>query len=271
MYVIKYSGEKEEFNPEKVKRTLLRAGAPEKLAEEIVKEVESQIYEGITTKEIYNLVIKLLKKAKPVQIKYGLKGAIMQLGPAGYAFENYIAEILREYGYRTELRREIAGECVMHEIDIIARKEEKTYMIECKYHNSLGTFTKLKEVLYTYARFLDLKNHFDQVWLVSNTKVSQEGIKYGNCVGMKIISWRYPENGSLEKLIENKKLYPITILPAVDDKVLEKFFHANIMLVKDLLKYDFKQLQRKTRIKERKLLEIIREAKQLNISQEKGV
>jgi len=265
MYVIKYSGEKEEFKPEKVKRTLLRAGAPEELAEEIIEEVKTRVYEGMTTKEIYNMVIGLLKKAKPVQIKYGLKGAIMQLGPAGYAFENYIAEILKGYGYKTELRSEMKGKCVTHEIDIIARKDGKTCMIECKYHNSLGTFTKLKETLYTYARFLDLKNLFDQVWLVSNTKVSLEGIRYADCVGMKIISWRYPENGSLERLIESKKLYPITILPSVDNHVLEKFFHANIMLVKDLLKYDFKQLQRKTRINKRKLGEIIREAKQLSI------
>ena len=50
----------------------------------------------------------------------------------------------------------LRGHCVSHEIDIVASKQEKQYMIECKYHNMPGIYTCLKEVLYTYARFLDL-------------------------------------------------------------------------------------------------------------------
>ena len=53
------------------------------------------------------------------------------------------------------------GKCASHEIDVIADKGDSLrYMIECKYHNSQGIYTGLKEALYTHARFLDLNNGY---------------------------------------------------------------------------------------------------------------
>jgi len=101
IYVTKVSGEREIFSREKLKRTCLRAGASKSLAEKIVKQVQKKIYDGISTKKILKLTLVLLEKQKPhIAAKYDLKGAIMRLGPAGYAFEKLMAEILSEYGYK---------------------------------------------------------------------------------------------------------------------------------------------------------------------------
>ncbi|MFH1821724.1 MAG: ATP cone domain-containing protein, partial [Methanobacteriota archaeon] len=103
--VVKWNGKVEEFQPKKIIRTLRRAGASRELAEKVVKRIEGTLYDGITTKEILSRVKSLIPKEEShVAMRYDLKGAIMRLGPAGFAFENFISEILENYGYRTKLR-----------------------------------------------------------------------------------------------------------------------------------------------------------------------
>ena len=77
---------------------------------------------------------------------------------------------------------------------------------------------------------------FDKEAIVCNAKVSQNAKKYAKCIGQQIFSWRYPPNQSLEKIIEDYKLYPITILN-LNSKELEQFSKHNIMVAKDLLKF----------------------------------
>ncbi len=260
MFVIKASGEKENFNAEKVRRTCLRAGASKELADEIVEEIKKKIYDGMHTKEILNIVLKLLKKVPAGAARYDLKRAIMRLGPTGFPFENFVAGILQDYGYKVKVGQIIMGQCATHEIDIVAKKGNKRYMVECKYHNASGIYTGLKTALYTHARLLDLNDKFDQGWLVCNTKCSSETIKYSRCVGLKILSWRYPPGEGLEKLIEQNKLYPITILRNVNKYEKGRLSQAKFMLVKDLLRFDMVELKKKTGLPGAKLKKIVEEA-----------
>tara|TARA_Y100000310_G_scaffold123267_1_gene122036 strand:+ start:249 stop:515 length:267 start_codon:yes stop_codon:yes gene_type:complete len=78
---------------------------------------------------------------------------------------------------------------------------------------------------------------------------------------MKITSWQYPEKESLRKLIEEKKLYPITILKSVNDSVKLKLYKSDIILSRSLVDYSFKELKRKTNLSEKVLRKIIDEAK----------
>jgi hypothetical protein len=254
--VVKSNGEVEEFQPKKIIRSLLRAGASKETARKVVDEIEGTLYDGIPTKEILSRVKGMIPKEETqLAMRYDLKGAIMRLGPAGFPFENFVSEILENYGYKTKLRTILKGRCVRHEIDIIAEKMGGNLaraMIECKFHNLLGGAVDLKDVLYTYARFLDLNeasalgegDRFDEVWLVSNTGASSDATKYANCRGMKLLCWRYPRGEGLERLIDKKGLYPVTILPSVDKETLDKLFSASVMLAKDFVTHDLSYLSR---------------------------
>ncbi len=199
-------------------------------------------------------MLKQLKKREPgAAVKYTLKKAIMDMGPAGYVFERYMARILNEYGYRTQTGEIIKGFCVDHEVDVIAHKDNNHYMIECKYHNNKGAKSAIQTVLYVYARFLDLKKanlddredyNFKEVWLATNTKCTTEAIKYANCVKMGIIAWHYPEDKNLEYYIENKKLYPISILPGLKNNHKIKLFENDILTVKDLMDNSPKSIEK---------------------------
>jgi predicted RecB family endonuclease len=265
MYVTKASGEKEEFDVEKIRWTCLKAGASKQLVDRIVKEVEAKAYDGITTREILHLTLKLLEEEPEAAIRYDLKRAIMNLGPTGFPFEKFMAEVLQNYGYETKVGEIVNGKCVSHEIDIIAEKEGVRHLVECKYHNTPGNRTGLEVVMYTYARFLDLGEKFNQAWLICNTKCTTEAEQYGKCVGVKVTSWNYPNMESLEEMVEKKKLYPITILRSVTGPIGERLFQARVMLAKDLLDHDLEDLKRTTGLPQEVLDAIRDEARKIII------
>lgn len=252
-YIIKASGKKEPFKRGKIKSTLIRTGAPEGLADEVAQTVEEKIKEVASFDEIYkNTQEQLLQKRPELAAKYSLKRAIMKLGPEGYVFEKYVARILEGYGYRVKVGQIVKGYCVDHEIDVIARKKDKHFMIECKYHNRPGLRSDVKVALYTHSRFLDverawktIKGHqylFHQPWLVTNTRCTTEAIKYARCMNLRIIAWRYPYGRGLEYFIEKKRLYPVTILPSISHAFVNRLSLAGILTAQDLLKHSEKDI-----------------------------
>jgi hypothetical protein len=263
MQVIKASGNKEEFRKKYIEDSAVRAGASRKLAKAVAKQVAGKVRKGMTTGEILDLTLKYLGKERPgVAARYDLKRAIMTLGPHGFLFEEFFSQVLRAYGYKTTTGNIVKGKVVTHEVDVIAKKD-KRHMIETKYHNRSGVYTDTKVAMYTYARFLDIrlnpKGNFDGVWLVTNTKCTSRAIKYAKGVKLKIIGWKHPLKGNLRELIEKKELYPITIFKSVSDEIKEKLFKAKIVLAKDLVTHDMKDLMKKTGLKENVLKKVFEE------------
>ena len=251
-FITKASGEKELFDGAKIYRTARSAGADKNLAKDVRRMIEKKIYSDISSNKILNYILSYLnKKGKKVAVKYNLKRAIMKLGPCGYSFEKYVAMILKEYGYQAKINQFIKGYCLTYEIDILAQKDNRIFVVECKYHNSPGSRSDTKVVLYSNARFLDIKKQICQpckALLVTNTKCTTSAVKYAKCAGMDIISWHYPKGKSLENLIERKKLYPITCFPSLSRDDRNKLIANNVILLKDLLNLNLKKLAQKSGI-----------------------
>ena len=245
--IVKASGKKETFKIEKLVNSLIRSGASEDVAWQIAKEVEQKITPALHTKHIYRIAKKLLKKhTRTSDMRYSIKKAIYALGPAGYQFEKYFAGILNANGYTAETNRFMKGQCVSHEVDIFATKNKLGCVIECKYHSSSGNPTGVKTALYIHSRFEDIKKayksksrknlYIQEGWLVTNTRCTSDAIEYARCVGLKIVSWKYPKNNSLEKMIEDKKLYPVTILSSIRKHSVEILFRNGIIFAGDIAK-----------------------------------
>lgn len=212
MKVVKRSGEHEEFDRRKTIAAVTRAGVSQEEAEGIVQRLESQLYEGITTEEIYRRVHDMLQGRKAA--RYSLKKALLKLGPEGENFERYVSRLFQMEGFETETRLTLDGKCTSHEVDVLMRKEGERIMVECKFHNSLGVRSNIQCALYVYARYLDLKdNHkLDRPMLVTNTRFSADAERYASCMGMDLLGWRTPEEGGLEILATKHRLFPITTL-----------------------------------------------------------
>lgn len=236
--VLKASGEKELFDENKLRESIGRAGIPKEIQEQVAQHVKKNLYNNIPTSKVYSHITEFLATSESPYSKsrYSLKQAIMALGPSGYPFEDFVAEILKAQEYALQVRKIIVGKAINHEIDIIAQKDKIKTMIECKFHNHVGTKTDVQVALYTKSRFDDVKelNDLNQVWIITNTKVTKDVIDYALFYKMKAVSWNYPQGESLRDLIENYNLFPITILSNLSQNQKQKLLERHIVLCKKL-------------------------------------
>jgi len=243
VYVTKANGEREKFNEEKLLASIKHAQVSIEEANRVLNTVCSRLYENIPTTEIHQLVEDQLGKVSPrSQARYQLKRAVMALGPTGYPFEVFIAELLKRYEYATLVSQLVRGSCVTHEVDVLAEKEDRVFFVECKYHNQPGLRSDLKVALYVVARGEDLvgklKNEHPETkyasWVFTNTKFSADAISYAECKGLRLTGWGYPRDGSLQMMIEKSHLYPITVLQSLSTKQINRLLEQSIVSVDQL-------------------------------------
>ena len=250
--VRKAGGALEDFNLHKFRSSLRRVGADESTIDDVLGQILDVIGPHTTTKEIYRLAQGMLKKRnRPSGMRYSLKEALFRLGPTGYPFERYVADIFREYGYDTKVGLTLQGKCVTHEVDVLAVSDSEVSVMECKYHNARGTTTDVKVALYVRSRVADLeatlgREHEGKVFkgrLVTNTRCTSDAIAYAGCAGLEILSWRYPDGGGLEEMIEGKKLYPVTMIQGLQAGLVAKLIDEGILLLRELISLDSTMLQ----------------------------
>src|SRR6476659_4186695 len=124
--ILKSTGEIVPFYTDKLKRSLLKSGASEQQADNIIAQVQENLYEGISTKKIYQQAYQFLRgSSRYLAAKYKLKRDITELGPTGFPFEKYVAAIFEKQGYRVETGVMAEGHCVKHEIDVIAKRNDE--------------------------------------------------------------------------------------------------------------------------------------------------
>src|SRR3989338_9272783 len=243
--IVKASGEREVFNPEKVRASLLRAGATKEVAEQVLAHVLPELHDEVTTSELYRHTFSILAKInKPVARRFSLRSAVMALGPSGFPFEDFVAEVLKAKGFKCETRQTVLGGCVPHEVDVVAYNDKKLIMVEAKFHNELGIKSDLKIALYIKARFDDLQENvfnygggdrsITDSWLVTNTKFSSTAIHYGVCKNLTMIGWNYPEEGNLQDMIESESLHPITCLNSLSKANKKILLGAGVVLCSNI-------------------------------------
>ncbi len=280
MQIKKADGTIENFDEKKLIRALTKSGAQYLVAKEISDYVLAKCEqtghnEIVKSEHVYHLAFKQLKNiSRRSALKFSLKKAMLELGPSGFPFEEFVAEMWRARGYTAITGQMVFGTCVAHEVDVIAWKDDELVMIEAKYHSDSGSRTDLKTVLYVKARYDDIQKQtfstssfnakdvvgkslkdmhtfeksaqnipLDQIkmpkqltegWLITNTHFSDTAITYANCNNLKIMSYDYPENGSLQDIVIEHRLFPITCLTTITMAEKKELISKNIVLCKTL-------------------------------------
>ncbi len=246
--IIKATGEVATFDISKLIGSLKRSGASDETAVKIATEIETSLYEGMRTKEIYKKAFARLKKhSRPTAARYKLKKAIMELGTSGFPFERYVAALLDFQGFKTEVGVIVDGQCVSHEIDVIAHKEDLHYICECKFHNRQDRTCNVKIPLYINSRFKDVEqslknfkghqNKFHQGWIFTNTRFTADAMQYGKCVGLKLVGWNYPKNKGIKDLTDRAGIHPVTCLTTLTSREKKALLDLEIVHVKNLCNY----------------------------------
>ncbi len=272
--ITKADGTRELFAEAKLINSLENAGGSTEIIARIVKHVEKEMHDGMPTSEIYQHAFKLLHQySLPIAIKYSLRRALSELGPDGFPFEKYVARIFQEWGYETLTDQQIMGGCVSHEVDVVAWNREKLVMVEAKFHNEFLLKSDLKVMLYIKARFDDIRENtfnyggsnrrLDEGWLVTNTKFTDQAIKYGECKGVKLLGWNYPKEMNLQKIIESLHLHPFTCLASLSNVHKKNLLAKGVVLCRDLSEHP--EYLKEIGMKDEEISKVKEELRNLNV------
>jgi len=272
IHIVKADGQEEPFDERKLDESLARAGASEEIRKKIITHTEREMHDGMTTFEIYRRAFELLKREErhPVAARYSIKKAVFDLGPSGFPFEQFVSQLLIQDGWRTHTGVALNGRCTSHEVDVVAERDGQKIGIEVKFHNAAGTKTDVKDALYVYARFEDLKaspkedEKVTDGWLVTNTRFTRNAIRYGKCSGLTLIGWDYPRGRGILDMVERSGVHPLTCLTTLTDGEKRRLLDRNIVLCKDITQGT--HLLEEFGVSSQKAKEVLEEASQLCIS-----
>jgi HJR/Mrr/RecB family endonuclease len=270
VFVTKAAGTKQLFDREKVVKTCLRMGASRKTADDVAEKIEKGLYDGISTSKILQMTFRLLRKYKPaiqhlLDLRRGL--SLMDSKPE---FETFVQILLAHNGFEVTPNRLVTGKCVEHEVDAIARKDGMTYFVEAKHHINYHALTGLDESRIARAILEDVTEGFelgksnlkvDRAMIVTNTRYTEHARRYGKCRGILQIGWSSPTNLSLQNMIEEKNLYPLSCLRGLKSETKTKLVNMGIVLIKQLFEEKPSTLARKTGVHKETLKQIIEKAK----------
>ena len=95
-----------------------------------------------------------------------------------------------------------------------------------------------------WARFEDIRRawheidgkekYFSQAWLVTNTKLTADAIRYAECMGLQAVSWEYPPGQNLPVLIEKAGLHPLPTLTGLTRGQKRRLMEKGIILCTEL-------------------------------------
>ena len=261
-FVTKFDGSRQPYSREKVVTTSRRMGASSENAERIAGEVERRLYDGMPTEEILGIVREFLRECRPgLDLMVDLRKAMSSLRPKP-DFERVVCLLLEEYGYEVTPNQIVRGRCVEHEIDAIARRGGDVVYVEVKHHSNPHVYTGLDIMKEARATFEDLTEGdqlgekrigFNKSLVICNTKFSDHALRYSACRGIDHIGWKSPVNMGLERRVEEKELYPITMFGGLTREEEEGLGNQGIVLLKQVLQQDAKSLARTSGVPEESL------------------
>ena len=270
--ITKSSGLRAAFDEAKLKESLLRSGAQPEVADAIVRQIAGQVYEGMSTKQIFRRAYNMLrKKSRPHAGRYSLKQALKDLGPTGFPFERLMAQLLSTDGYQIMHSVWMAGACIRHEVDVLAVNRHKVMVCECKFHNSNSLDSDVKVPLYIHSRFRDLeagalqqddyagKQH--ECWIFTNTRFTDDALNYGRCAQLHLVGWNTPPGDSLREWIDRQGLHPLTCLSTLTRYEQKLLLEENVVLAKEILA--FPGLLEKVHVSAERRAKVLQEAQQI--------
>lgn len=249
MRVKKASGELEAFDEGKIIHNMQKSGFSQGEAQRIAAHVKEEAYDEIPTKKLHFIIYRAMREENPIcAMRYRLRDAISLLSPDRSEFERFTARLLAAKGYDAVWEEDqlIQGLCTTNELDVVARRNGNTHLVECKHHFHHHRYTGLDVPMRQFARMIDIRDGYedgktgidpDRMWVVTNTKMSRHAIDFADCRGIELLAWKHPEGEGLDALIGETGMYPITVYD-VTAAERERLSDNGILTVHDVLDVD---------------------------------
>lgn len=269
--IVKADGTSELFRENKLKNSLKKAGASKDEILSVLERVEKDLFDGISTEEIYRKAFTYLREEGiPTAARYSLRRAMFGLGPTGFPFEDFLGRIFKSEGYNVKIGSTMYGTCVLHEIDVAAYKADHAFVAEVKFHARPGIKTDLKVALYCNSRKLDLAERriceedvcgVKEFMIITNTKFTSMAKRYADCANLKLLSWDYPAHSNLHDRIRATGLYPVTVLQTLSNAQKQILMERNVIVCSDISEKP--GVLRHLHLSHKKIETVLSEARQL--------
>jgi len=82
-----------------------------------------------------------------------------------------------------------------------------------------------------YLNFVSIRN---ETRIITNTRFTRNAIEYGECRGLKMVSWSYPKGECLQDLIEKSGVQPITALTTLVKHEKKRLLDKGVVLCRML-------------------------------------
>ncbi len=250
--IIKKNGQSELFEPEKLCQSIIKVGASKKLAEQVCGIVSDSVDAEVSSEDIFRLTHQYLIDIDPkIGALYSLERGLSALGPSGFLFEQYVGEIFKIMGYSVTTNIFMQGEGVTHEIDVYAEKGNLGFIIEAKYRNDFKSKTHIDQIMYADARLQDIKRRALKdgdtkeyyMWLITNTEFTDAAISYVQFRDLQLMGWSFPRYINLMKIVSERKVYPVTVLPSINQHFLNKLAERKEVLVSEISAFSVDELR----------------------------
>jgi hypothetical protein len=236
--IVKTTGETEPFDERKLRGSLRRAGASGDDQARVIAEVRRKLKPGMTSRQVYRIAFQILRQApKATAARYSLQRAILELGPSGFPFEQFLGELLRHEGWRTKVGVHLRGRFVGHEVDFDARRDGRRMLGECKFRLDANGKVDVRTAMYVYGRAHDLRSvtgGYNDFWLVTNGRFTLDALRFGEGVGLYLLGWNHPKGESLRERIDRAGLHPVTCLTSLRKAEKQVLLREGTIVVADL-------------------------------------
>lgn len=236
--ITKTTGERERFDARKLRHSLRRAGASARDQDRVLDEVQRQIVPGTPTRKLHRIAMRILRQSPTASAaRYSLQRAILELGPSGFPFEHFLAALLQREGWHTRIGVKLKGRFVAHEVDVDARRDERRVLAECKFRQDPNGKVDVKTALYVYGRATDLRSTaggYDEYWIATNGRFTEDARRFGEGMGLYLLSWNHPKGQGLRERIDRAGLHPITCLTHLRKAEKEALLREGLVVVADL-------------------------------------
>lgn len=240
-YILKSDGREEYWQDKKLLGSLLKSKLDLPQAQEVLSAIKKEVKSGMPTSEIRQLTFSKLCKLKLPQAQlYNLRAALAELPPK--TFERYIMRLLEADNYVCEWEKIVPGAGTSHEVDVVARKGDDFFLIECKRRANPHKISGLGKVLQLQARFEDIldgnsqglnKYKFTRAWLINNAKFSDHAENYASYKKIWLTGWGYPKDLGLNNWIQFLQVYPVTLL-RLSRADINRLINNDILTFKDM-------------------------------------
>jgi hypothetical protein len=195
----------------------------------------------------------------------------MELGPTGYPFEHFVGQIFEIQGFETQVGQLVQGQCVQHEVDVVASQNHTQYLVECKFYNTQDKHANVQVPLYIRSRVNDIEAKRKQLpeyngytfygWIVTNTRFTTDAMDFGKCSGLHLVSWDYPKGHSLKDMIEQYRMFPITALTELNKREKQQIMDKGVVLCRQIVSNP--KVLEDIGIKKPKIIKVLDEANDL--------